>query len=185
MNIILLGPPGSGKGTQGHLLSQQYEIPAISTGAILRAAVQDGTALGLLAKGYMSHGALVPDELVIDIVKERLSQADSSNGFILDGFPRTVAQAEALEHMLDEMGKAIDYVINIEVPPGELLKRLAGRRDAEGRVDDTDEAIKHRLKVYQTDTEPLIAFYRRKNLLYAVPGVGSIEEIFQRIVVAL
>jgi adenylate kinase len=185
MNMILLGPPGSGKGTQGHLLSQRYSIPEISTGHILRAAVQAETALGEIAKSYMSRGALVPDDIVIGIVKERLSQADTAPGFILDGFPRTVGQAEALGRMLAEMNRAIEYVISIDVPEEELLKRLAGRRSMEGRQDDSEEAIRHRLEVYQKDTEPLIAYYRQQHLLHLVHGVGTIEEIFQRIVAIL
>ena len=129
MNIILLGPPGSGKGTQGHLLSQKYGIPEISTGDILRTAIHSGMALGEIAKSYMNRGALVPDDIIIRIVKERLVQADTLHGFILDGFPRTVGQAEALKQMLAEMRKAIEYVICIDVPETELGKRLAGRRD--------------------------------------------------------
>lgn len=185
MNIILLGPPGSGKGTQGYLLSQRYDVPEISTGAILRAAVQAGTDLGEIARSYMSGGALVPDDIMIGIVKERLSQADTSKGFILDGFPRTVGQAEALGRMLAEMNKAIEYVISIDVPETELLKRLAGRRDMEGRQDDADAAVCHRLEVYRKDTEPLIAYYCQLHLLHLVHGVGTIEEILQRITVIL
>lgn len=185
MNIILLGPPGSGKGTQGHLLSQRYGIPEISTGGILRAAVQEGTGLGEIARSYMSRGALVPDDIMIGIVKERLSHADTSIGFILDGFPRTVGQAEALGRMLAEMDKAIEYVISIDVPEAELLKRLAGRRDTEGRQDDAEDAVRHRLEVYRKDTEPLIAYYRQLHLLHGVSGVGTVEEIAQRITVIL
>jgi adenylate kinase len=185
MNIILLGPPGSGKGTQGHLLSQKYGIPEISTGDILRTAVQGATALGEMAKRYMSRGALVPDDVVIGIVKERLMQADTLHGFILDGFPRTVVQAEALERLLAEMHRAIEYVISIDVPEAELCKRLAGRRTSEGRQDDTDEAIRYRLEVYRKDTEPLIAYYRQQQLLHPIHGVGTVEEIFQRIAAIL
>lgn len=181
MNIILLGPPGSGKGTQGHLLSQRYDIPEISTGDMLRAAVQADTALGEIARSYMSRGALVPDDIMIGIVKERLSLADTSKGFILDGFPRTVRQAEALGCMLAEMNKAIEYVISIDVPETELLRRLSGRRHMEGRQDDTEEAVRHRLEVYRKDTEPLRAYYCQLHLLHLVPGVGTIEEISQRI----
>lgn len=185
MNVILLGPPGAGKGTQGQLLSQQYGIPEISTGDILRTAIHSGTALGDMAKSYMSRGALVPDDIVVRIVKERLLQADTLHGFILDGFPRTVGQAEALGQMLAEMRKAIEYVISIDVPETELCERLAGRRTSEGRQDDTDEAIRYRLEVYRKDTEPLVAYYRQQQLLYPVCGVGTIEEIFQRIAAIL
>src|SRR5215475_9790703 len=147
MNLILLGPPGAGKGTQGHRLSERYNIPEISTGDILRSAVQKGTPLGLEAKSYMDRGALVPDEVMIGIIRERLAQDDTERGFILDGFPRTVAQAEALSRLSEEQQRPIEHVISIAVPQEELLQRLAGRRQLEGRQDDTDEAIRHRLEV--------------------------------------
>src|SRR4029453_1173769 len=135
MNIILLGPPGAGKGTQGHRLSATYGIPEISTGDILRTAVHEGTALGMEAKKYMDRGSLVPDSVMIGIVQERLRQDDTRNGFILDGFPRTTAQAEALIQMLQEEQRTIDHVISVEVPEGELLQRLTSRRGIEGRQD--------------------------------------------------
>jgi adenylate kinase len=185
MNVILLGPPGAGKGTQGHRLSEVYEIPEISTGDILRAAVRSGTALGKEAKGYMDHGALVPDTVMIGIVRERLAQTDTATGFILDGFPRTLAQAEALTDMLWEASRPLDHVISIEVSEAELLQRLAGRRDIEGRQDDTETAIRHRLEVYCRDTEPLITYYRRCGLLRSVTGVGTVDEVFQRILAVL
>jgi adenylate kinase len=185
MNLILLGPPGAGKGTQGHRLSERYNIPEISTGDILRAAVHKGTPLGQEAKSYMDRGALVPDEVMIGIVRERLAQDDTEGGFILDGFPRTVAQAEALTHLAEEQQRPIEHVISIEVPQEELLQRLAGRRQLEGRYDDTDEAIHHRLEVYEHETAPLIDYYRRQSLLRCIVGVGTIDEIFQRIVVIL
>jgi len=185
MNLILLGPPGAGKGTQGHRLSERYNIPEISTGDILRAAVHKGTPLGQEAKSYMDRGALVPDEVMIGIVRERLAQDDTEGGFILDGFPRTVAQAEALMHLAEEQQRPIAHVISIEVPQEELLQRLAGRRQLEGRYDDTDEAIHHRLEVYERETAPLIDYYRRQGLLRCIVGVGTIDEIFQRIVVLL
>src|SRR5262245_44727802 len=140
MNVILLGPPGAGKGTQGHQLSERYHIPEISTGDILRSAVQKGTSLGREAKSYMDRGALVPDEVIIGIVHERLAQDDTKVGFILDGFPRTVVQAEALARLSEEQARSIAHVISIEVPEKELLQRLAGRRQMEGRRDDTEEA---------------------------------------------
>lgn len=185
MKMILLGPPGAGKGTQSHRLSEEYGIPGISTGDILRAAVRDGTALGKEAKGYMDRGALVPDMVMIGIVQERLLQQDARKGFILDGFPRNVSQAEVLSQILQENGCELEHVISIEVPEVELLQRLAGRREIEGRQDDTDDAIRHRLEVYRCETEPLIAYYRQKGLLRPVQGIGTIDEIFQRILTAL
>lgn len=181
MNLILLGPPGAGKGTQGHMLSEQYHIPEISTGDILRLAVRQGTTLGQEAKKYMDRGDLVPDDVIIGMVRERLSQDDAQAGFILDGFPRTVPQAEALTHLCQEQGRPIEHVISIEVPETELLQRLAGRRTLENRQDDNEEAIRHRLEVYKRDTAPLIAYYHQCGVLRAVPGVGTINEIFQRI----
>ena len=140
MNLILLGPPGAGKGTQGHRLSERYHLPEISTGDILRAAVRQETPLGQEAKRYMDSGALVPDEVIIGIVHERLCQDDTKAGFILDGFPRTVAQAEALTRLAEEQARSIEHVISIEVPEQELLQRLAGRRQLEDRRDDAEEA---------------------------------------------
>jgi len=185
MNLILLGPPGAGKGTQAHRLSERYHIPAISTGDILRAAVRQGTPLGQEAKRYMDSGALVPDEVMIGIVRERLCQDDTKAGFLLDGFPRTVAQAEALSQLAEEQARSIEHVISIEVPEQELLQRLAGRRQIEGRHDDAEEAIRHRLEVYHRDTAPLIEYYRQRGWLRSIPGVGTIDEIFQRITAVL
>jgi adenylate kinase len=181
MRLILLGPPGAGKGTQGHQLHEQYGISEISTGDILRAAVRDGTALGTEAKRYIDRGALVPDEVMIGIVRDRLAQPDTDKGFILDGFPRTAAQAKALDRILEDSGRPLDHVISIEVPVAELVQRLAGRRRIEGRQDDTDEAIRHRLDVYERETRPLIDYYRQTGLLRSVSGVGTIECILQRI----
>ena len=185
MNLILLGPPGAGKGTQGHRLSERYNIPEISTGDILRSAVREGAPLGREAKSYMDRGALVPDEVMVGIVRERLAQDDTEPGFILDGFPRTVAQAEALTHLSEEQQRPIEHVISIEVPQEELLQRLAGRRQLEERHDDTDETIRHRLEVYEHETAPLIDYYRRQGLLRRITGVGTVDEIFQRIMVIL
>ena len=185
MNLILLGPPGAGKGTQGQRLSERYDIPDISTGDILRSAVHKGTPLGREAKSYMDRGALVPDEIMIGIIRERLAQDDTACGFILDGFPRTVAQAEALAQLSEEQQRPIEHVLSIEVPQEELLQRLAGRRQVEGRQDDTAEAIRHRLEVYERETAPLIDYYRRQGLLRCIVGVGTIDEIFQRVVVVL
>jgi adenylate kinase len=185
MKIILLGPPGAGKGTQGHRLSSKYAIPKISTGDMLRAAVEAGSPLGKEAKHYIDRGALVPDAVIIGIVQQRLLHEDARKGFILDGFPRTVAQAEALARMLQEHGHVLDHVISIDVPEEALLQRLAARREIEGRQDDTDEAIRHRLEVYRTETEPLIAYYRQNGLLRSIDGLGTIDEVFQRILAVL
>src|SRR5215471_1205397 len=185
MNLILLGPPGAGKGTQAHRLSERYHIPAISTGDILRTTVRQGTPLGQKAKHYMDSGALVPDEVIIGIVRERLCQDDARVGFLLDGFPRTVPQAEALIQLVEEQARSLEHVISIEVPEEELLQRLAGRQQIEGRHDDTEEAVRHRLEVYRRDTTPLIEYYRQRGLLRSIPGVGTIDEIFQRITAVL
>ena len=208
MNLIFLGPPGSGKGTQAKMLVDKYGIPQISTGDILREAVKEGTPLGKEAKKYMDEGKLVPDEVVVGIVRERLKEPDCTKGFILDGFPRTIPQAEALDKTLQEMGKGIDHVLSLEVDREELVRRLSGRRTCkkcgamyhiifdppkkEGicdrcggelyqRDDDKEETIRERLRVYEEQTAPLIEYYRKKGLLRPINGVGKIEEIFARI----
>jgi len=212
MDLILLGPPGSGKGTQAKKMVDRYHLPQISTGDILRAALKEKTPLGLEAKQYMDQGKLVPDEVVVGIVRDRLKASDCQGGFILDGFPRTVPQAEALETTLKAMNRGIGHVISIEVDNAELLKRLGGRRTCrncgamyhlvfdppkkEGvcdtcggelyqRADDQEKTIRERLKVYDKQTAPLIQYYRGKGLLRAIDGVGGVEEIFQRIVKAI
>ncbi len=208
MRLILLGPPGAGKGTQAKRLIERYGIPQISTGDILRAAVREGTELGRKAKQYMDAGQLVPDEVVIGIIRERLKEADCAKGFILDGFPRTVPQAEALKSVLAELGQALDHVVSIEVPDEDLVERLTGRRTCrscgamyhikfsppkqEGicdrcggelyqRDDDREETIRARLKVYHEQTAPLVEFYEREGLLRRIDGVGSVDEIYRRI----
>jgi adenylate kinase len=209
MDLILLGPPGSGKGTQAQKIVARYRIPQISTGDILRAAVKEQTPLGKEAKAYMDQGKLVPDEVVVGIVRERLKAPDCKKGFILDGFPRTVPQAEALEATLRAMNRRIDHVVSIEVNNEELLKRLTGRRTCRGcgamyhlvfdpptkeglcdrcggelyqRADDKEETIRERLNVYEAQTAPLIAYYRDKGNLRTIDGVGAMEQIFQTIV---
>ena len=204
MNLILLGPPGVGKGTQAKLLIDRFGIPQISTGDILRAAVKELTPMGVKAKGFMDAGALVPDEVVIGIVEERLAQVDCREGFILDGFPRTVPQADALGRVLAGLGKAIDHVVSLSVDKGELLKRLTGRRACSKcgagyhiefaphksagvcdacsgelfqREDDKEATILNRLSVYEEQTAPLIAYYTTKGLLCSVDGLGTVEGV--------
>jgi adenylate kinase len=181
MRILLLGPPGSGKGTQGKLLSERLGVPAISTGDILRQAVRDGSALGQKAQAIMARGELVPDDLIVNLIRERIAREDSVAGFILDGFPRTVAQAEALETMLSGNGDGLSAVLNFSVPEPELVERMLQRAKAEGREDDRPETIRERLRVYREKTEPLIGYYRKKNLVAEVAGVGTIPEITARV----
>jgi adenylate kinase len=204
MNIILLGPPGCGKGTQAKMLMEHYQTPQISTGDILRAAVANQTPLGKKAKEFMDKGELVPDNLVVQIVEARLKESDCRKGFILDGFPRTVAQAEAL----DKLQVKIEAAINVQVGNDELIKRLTGRRTCRScgamyhilfgppqkdgvcdkcqgklyqRDDDKEETIKNRLIVYEQMTNPLIAWYAKKNILHSVDGIGSVRDIFNTI----
>lgn len=208
MRLILLGPPGAGKGTQAKRLVEKYGIPQISTGDMLRAALKAGTELGKEAKTYMDAGKLVPDSVVIGLIDERIKEADCKNGFMLDGFPRTVAQADALKGVMDKMGLKLDHVISIDVDNDDLLGRLTGRRTCRGcgagfhvqfdppkiegvcdkcgaelyqRDDDKEETIRNRLKVYADQTEPLIAYYKAAGLLRSIVGTGSIDEIFGRI----
>ena len=185
MRIVFLGPPGSGKGTQAKLLAERLRIPPISTGEILRAAVRDGTPLGLRAKAIMESGDLVPDEVMIGLIRERLAEPDAAGGFLLDGFPRTVDQAVALDSLLGGNGKGLSTVINLSVPESVLIGRLEGRSGSESRADDRRETVLERLRVYRQKTEPLIDFYRRKGLLADVDGVGEVPEIAERILKAV
>lgn len=212
MNIILLGPPGAGKGTQASRLIGKYAIPQISTGDMLRAALKEGTPLGLEAKKYMDQGALVPDSVVIGLVKERIQKPDCSKGYMLDGFPRNVSQAEALDKMLGELKQRIDGVVCIEVPNKELLGRLTGRRTCRScgagyhvmfdppktdgkcdkcgaelyqRDDDNEATVSSRLKVYEDQTKPLIDYYEKQGKLRRIDGVGSMDAIFGRITAIL
>lgn len=208
MNLIMLGPPGAGKGTQAVRLAEAYSLPHISTGDIFRENVKAGTELGLKAKEYMDRGDLVPDQLVIDIVADRLLQPDCSAGFILDGFPRTVAQADALKGILAGQGRAIDHVVNVDVPDEALIGRISGRRvcracgaihnvhfDAEPvgeecrecsgeiyqRDDDREDTVRRRLEEYAAKTAPLIEYYRREGLLRDVDGDAPMEEVLASI----
>lgn len=208
MNIILFGPPGAGKGTQAKKLVDFYGIPQISTGDILRANVGKGTELGFAAKAYMDKGELVPDEVLIGIIKNRLKEPDCKRGFILDGYPRTVSQADALEVILDEIDKPLDIVLNLEVPNKKLIERISGRLicrncgasyhrifnqpKKEGmcdicgdeiyqRSDDKEESVQNRLNVYKTQTQPLIDYYLKKGILITLEGNKDIDEISEDI----
>lgn len=171
--FIFIGAPGAGKGTQAKTLADLCGIPHISTGDILRAAVANQTALGLQAKAYMDRGDLVPDELVVDLIRERLDQSDAQAGWILDGFPRNVPQAEFLDTLLDKIHHPYDNVINFEVPDEVLVTRMLGR----GRADDTEEVIRQRLKVYREQTAPLIEFYKQREKLVSINGNQAMEEV--------
>lgn len=183
MRAVFLGPPGSGKGTQAKLASQRLSVPAVSTGDMLRAAVQAGTPLGRQAKAVMESGELVPDGLVLGLIRERMAEPDAREGFLLDGFPRTIAQAESLEKLLSEAGSALDAVVDLVVPEDVLVDRLARRAD--GRADDKIETVRERLRVYREKTAPLTEFYRGRGLLVTVDGLGEIPEVSTRIADAL
>lgn len=212
MRLVLLGAPGAGKGTQAKKLIDKYAIPQISTGDILRQAVAEGTPLGKEAKSYMDKGELVPDKVVLGLVEERLKQDDCKKGYILDGFPRNTAQAEALDVILGDIGMPLTAAISVDVPKEDLMKRLTGRRTCrncgqmynvhfsppkkEGacdkcggelyqRDDDKEETIRRRLDVYEAQTAPLIDYYGKKGILHAVQGTGSIDDIFGRMCAVL
>ena len=209
MNLVLLGPPGAGKGTQAERISKEFQIPHISTGDMFREAIKNRTALGAQAEKYMAAGELVPDEIVIGIVAERLTQPDTAGGFLLDGFPRTVPQAQALDKFLEENGRSLTAVVNIEVDPEILVARLSGRRvcatcgavspvatkpskepgicdlcrgELIHRTDDQEATIKNRLAVYHAQTAPLVQYYRESGLLLPVNGERAIDEVYQEIV---
>jgi len=209
MNIVFLGPPGAGKGTQAKILIERYGIPQISTGDMLREHRAKGTELGKQAQEYMDRGQLVPDEIILGMVKERLSQPDCERGFILDGFPRTVAQAEALDRILAEMGKELNFALALIVPDELLVERLTGRRTCKNcgmmyhikykppkvegkcdvcggqlyqRADDNEETVRNRLMVYHEQTAPLIEYYKNKGILREIDGSKSIEEITQQLI---
>lgn len=182
MRIVLLGAPGSGKGTQGDKLVAHFGIPKISTGDALRAAVKAGTPLGKKAKAAMDAGQLVANEIVIGIVEERLGQDDARNGFILDGFPRNVAQAQELEEMLVRQGQpSVDKAVHLHVQDEEIVKRLLDRAEKEGRADDREDVIRKRIEVYNAETHPLLALYGQQGKLVTLEGQGDIEAIFNSI----
>lgn len=213
MRIVLVGPPGAGKGTQAAYLAKNLAIPHISTGDLFRANISQGTPLGLEAQSYMKAGQLVPDSVTIGMAKDRMQQADAANGFLLDGFPRNVAQAEALDEILKGAGVELDAVLDLEVPEDEVVKRIAGRRicrndsshvfhvtynapktegvcDACGgelyqREDDTEETVRKRLAVYHTETEPIIDYYRAQNLVETISALGKVDEVTAKAMDAL
>jgi adenylate kinase len=209
LNVVLLGAPGAGKGTQAERIVARFGLPHISTGEMLRAAVAQGTQMGLAAQKFMESGALVPDDVVIGVVRDRLAEDDARRGFLLDGFPRTIAQAEQLDAMLVEAGRAVTHVILIEVPEAELIERLAGRRMCRGcgkgyhvlfdppkqegvcdvcggelyqRSDDNEATVRHRLAVYEQQTAPLIGYYERNGVLQTAHGGGKMpDEVFAQV----
>ncbi len=183
--ILLLGPPGAGKGTQAQLLIDKLGVPQISTGEMLRAAVAAGTEIGRKAQAVMERGELVSDDLVVAVARDRLSEEDARGGFVLDGFPRTVAQAEALEGILGDLGTRLDRCLALEVDEEALVARLLRRAEVEGRSDDNEETIRNRMRVYRDQTEPLVAHFRAQGILVEVDGSGSVEEIAGRIQEAL
>ncbi len=186
MRIVLLGAPGSGKGTQGEKLVAHYGIPKISTGDALRAARKAGTELGRKAQAAMDAGELVADSIVIGIVEERLGEPDAAKGFILDGFPRNNAQAQVLDQMLVRLGQpAIDKAVHLTVDDEEIVRRLLDRATKEGRVDDKEDVIRHRIKVYNAETHPLLDYYEKQGKLVTVTGTGSLDDIFARILAVL
>ncbi len=212
MKIIMLGAPGAGKGTQAKMIADKYGIPHISTGDIFRANIKEQTALGLEAKTYMDKGALVPDELTVKILLDRVAKEDCNAGYVLDGFPRTIPQAEVLDKAVAELGETIDYAINVEVPDENIIRRMSGRRaclacgatyhvehvppKAEGicdrcgkelvlRDDDQPETVKKRLQVYHEQTQPLIEYYSKKNILKEVDGTQDMKDVFADIVAIL
>ncbi|MBI3395222.1 MAG: adenylate kinase [Spirochaetia bacterium] len=176
-----MGPPGAGKGTQAKIICEQLRIPQISTGEILRSAIKNGTDMGLKAKSFMDSGKLVPDEVVIGIVKDRIREKDAENGYLLDGFPRTTQQADALGDILKGIGQKLDIAINLDVSDEELIKRLLGRAKQENRPDDTEPVIRQRLVTYGEQTKPLLDYYAKAGILKEVDGRGSLEDITGRI----
>jgi adenylate kinase len=190
VRVVLLGPPGAGKGTQAEIIAGQLGVPAISTGDIFRANVSGQTELGMQAKVYMDAGNLVPDEITVAMVKDRLAEPDAKAGFLLDGFPRTIAQAEQLRESLAELGQRLDCVLELVVDEEELVRRLSGRRmlvDGEmvQRDDDKPETVRHRLEVYREQTAPVAGFYEEAGLLSRIDAIGEVEEVTARALEAL
>ena len=185
MRLVLLGAPGSGKGTQATRLREHLQVPHISTGELLRAAVAAGSALGLQAKAVMEAGNLVSDDIVLGMLEERLLKPDTGNGFILDGYPRNLAQAHALDALLDRIGQPADVAVQLDVATDLLVDRLSGRAKLEGRADDSPDAVRKRLAVYSEQTAPVVDFYRNQGKLACVHGEGGMDEVFVRILEAI
>jgi len=183
MRIIIFGPPGAGKGTQAKLISEEYDIPHLSTGEIFRTAIKNETPLGKEVKSILDAGDLVPDEKVVALIEEELKDEKYEDGYILDGFPRTVPQAKAFDKILDKKGKSLDAFLQLQVPEEELVNRILSR--GEGRSDDTPEKVKNRLEVYWNETQPVLNHYREQEVVKEIDGVGSIDDIFERIKDAL
>ena len=183
--LLLLGPPGAGKGTQAERLVRSLGVPQISTGDMLRAAVRAGTPVGREAQGYMDRGELVPDGVVIGVAEERLREPDARRGFVLDGFPRTAAQAAALDALLAKLGVELERCVALTVDEDELVKRLLRRAELEGRADDNEQTIRNRMRVYREQTRPLVDYYRSRDVLREVDGLGAIDEVAARIQGAL
>jgi adenylate kinase len=185
MRLVLLGAPGSGKGTQAARLKEHLQVPHISTGDLLRAEVAAGSPLGLAAKEVMARGELVSDAILLGMLEERFARPDTERGFILDGYPRNLAQADALDGLLTRIGQPMDYAVQLEVPTSLLVDRIAGRAKAEGRADDNPESVRKRLEVYDSQTAPVIDFYRQHGQLTVVDGVGGLDDVFNRIIEAI
>jgi adenylate kinase len=185
MRLLIMGPPGAGKGTQAAFIADHFSIPAISTGDIFRANVSQGTPLGVEAKKYMDAGEYVPDEVTNRMVRDRIDQPDAERGFLLDGYPRTVAQVEELDGMIAFTGHRLDAVVVLTVDQEEIVQRLLQRAETEGRADDTEEVIRRRQEVYADQTAPLIDVYRERGILVEVDGLGEVDEVTQRVFAAL
>ena len=185
MRLVLLGAPGSGKGTQATRLKEHLQVPHVSTGDLLRAEVKAGSPLGLQAKEVMARGELVSDAILLGMLEDRFSREDMARGFILDGYPRNLAQAAALDALLQRIGQPMDAAVQLEVDNELLIDRLAGRAQAEGRADDNPESVRKRLQVYDEQTAPVIGYYRDAGRLGVVDGVGTLDEVFDRILAAL
>lgn len=185
MRLILMGPPGAGKGTQAKFVADHFGVPAISTGDIFRANVSQGTPLGVEAKKYMDAGEYVPDEVTNQMVRNRIAEPDADPGFLLDGYPRTLAQVEELDSMIADTGHQLDAVVVIRADSDELVARLLARAQIEGRADDTEEVIRRRQEIYLAETEPLIAVYLERGLVHEIDGMGEVEEVTKRIFEAL
>ncbi|MXG90496.1 adenylate kinase [Nocardioides flavescens] len=185
MRLLIMGPPGAGKGTQATFIAEHFKIPAISTGDIFRANVSEGTPLGVEAKRYMDAGEYVPDEVTNLMVRNRIDEPDATNGFLLDGYPRTLAQVEELDGMIEFTGHQLDAVVVLTVDQDEIVGRLVRRAQIEGRADDTEDVVRRRQEVYTAETEPLIEIYRGRGILVEVDGLGEVGEVTQRIFAAL